>query len=43
MVRPTAIAIPGISPMITSMKSTHERVPFKHSVVRFNLYIAALC
>ena len=24
----------GISPMITSMKSTHERVPFKDSVVR---------
>ena len=27
----------GISPMITSMKSTQESVPFKHSVVR--LYI----
>ena len=24
----------GISPMVTSMKSTHESVPFKHSVVR---------
>ena len=24
----------GISSMITSMKSTHESVPFKHSVVR---------
>ena len=31
----------GISLTITSMKSTHECVPFKHSVVR--LYIAALC
>ena len=30
-----------ISAMITSMKLTHESVPFKHSVVR--LYIAALC
>ena len=30
----------GISPMITSTKSTHESGPFKHSVVR--LYIAAL-
>ena len=29
-----------ISPMITSMKSTHESALFKHSVVR--LYIAAL-
>ena len=27
----------AISPMITSMKSKHESVPFKHSVVR--LYI----
>ena len=25
---------PMICPMITSMKSTHESVPFKHSVVR---------
>ena len=24
----------SVSPMITSMKSRHERVPFKHSVVR---------
>ena len=24
----------GISPMITSTKSTHESVPFKHSVAR---------
>ena len=24
----------GISPMITSMKSTHGSVPFRHSVVR---------
>ena len=31
----------GISPMITSTKSTHESVPFKHSVAR--LYIARLC
>ena len=31
----------GISPMITSTKSTHESVPFKHSVAR--LYIACLC
>ena len=31
----------GISPMITSMKSTHESVPFKHSVGR--LYIGTLC
>ena len=31
----------GISPMVTSMKSTHGSVPFRHSVVR--LYIAALC
>ena len=31
----------GISPMITSTKSTHESVPFKHSVAR--LYIAPLC
>ena len=31
---------PGISPMITPMKSTHESVQFKHRVVR--LYIAAL-
>ena len=31
----------GVSPMITSMKSIHESVPFKLSVVR--LYIAALC
>ena len=30
----------SISPMITSMKSTHGSVPFKHNVVR--LYIAAL-
>ena len=30
----------GISPMVTSMKSTPGSVPFKHSVVR--LYIAAL-
>ena len=30
----------GISPMVTSMRSTHESVLFKHSVVR--LYIAAL-
>ena len=29
------------TPMITSMKSTHERAPFKHSVVRLN--IAGLC
>ena len=27
-----------ISPMITSMKSTHEIVPFKHSVVRLYIY-----
>ena len=31
----------GISPMITSTKSTHESVPFKPSVAR--LYIARLC
>ena len=31
----------GISPMITSMKSTGESVPFKYSVIR--LYIAAVC
>ena len=31
----------GISSMITSTKSTHESVPFKHSVAR--LYIARLC
>ena len=31
----------GISPMITSTKSTHESVPLKHSVAR--LYIARLC
>ena len=31
----------GISPMVISMKLTHESVPFKHSVVR--LYIAAFC
>ena len=24
----------GISPMITSMESMHEGVPFKHSVIR---------
>ena len=30
----------GISPMVTSMKSTHGSAPFKHSVVR--LYISAL-
>ena len=27
----------GISPMITSMKSTQGRVPFKYSVVSFML------
>ena len=32
----------GISPPITPMKSTHESVPFKHSVVRLYI-IAALC
>ena len=31
----------GISPMTTSMKSTHERDPFKDSAAR--LYIASLC
>ena len=31
----------GISPIIISTESTHERVPFKHSVVR--LYIGTLC
>ena len=31
----TNLAWPGgISPMITSTKSTHESVPFKHSVAR---------
>ena len=29
-------------PMITPMKSTHESVPFKHSVLGYN-YIADLC
>ena len=29
----------GISPMITSTKSTHESVPFKHSVARLYGYI----
>ena len=35
--------VKGIFRMVglTSLKSTHESVPFKHSVVR--LYIAALC
>ena len=28
------IRVVGISLMITSMKSTHESLPFKHSVVR---------
>ena len=32
---------PGGFPMITSMKSTHGRVPFKHSVVR--LWKSAIC
>ena len=25
------------SPMVTSMKSTHESAPFKHSVVRLDI------
>ena len=35
------VVLIAISPMVTSMKSTHGSVPFKNSVVR--LYIAALC
>ena len=28
----------GISPMITSVKPTHENIPFKHSGVRLYIY-----
>ena len=28
----------GVSPMITSMKSTHGRIPLKHSVVKLYMY-----
>ena len=30
----------GISPMITSMKSTHKSVSFKHSAIRLYMYVA---
>ena len=36
----TGLPVRVISPMITSMKSTHESVPFNHKLVR--LYIEQL-
>ena len=32
----------GISPMITSMKSTHETVPFKHKYMATNIVYTVL-